>query len=81
MARIVSATPRTLVRTIERQCSGDSSRNPRLAPKPAFANTASIRPNDVERRLRQRLVVVPLGDVAAHADRTFGAAELLGELR
>ena len=44
MARIVNATPSTLVSTIERQCSGDSSRNPRLAPKPALANTASIRP-------------------------------------
>ncbi len=45
MARIVSATPSTLVSIIAFQCSTDSSRKPRLAPKPALANTASMRPN------------------------------------
>ncbi len=44
VARIVSATPSTLVSIIAFQCSGLSSRNPRVAPKPAFANTASMRP-------------------------------------
>src|SRR5436190_14628271 len=44
VARIVRAPPSTFVSTIERHCSGDSSRKPRLAPNPAFAKTASMAP-------------------------------------
>jgi hypothetical protein len=47
---MVSAGPSTLVRIIERQCSTDSSRKPRVAPKPALAKTASIRPNSASAR-------------------------------
>jgi hypothetical protein len=36
-ARIESATPSTFVSIIDLQCSTDSSRKPRAAPKPAFA--------------------------------------------
>ena len=80
MARIVSATPSTLVRTIERQCSGDSSRKPRWAPKPALANDGVDAAEALERRLAQRLDVVPVGDVAAHGQRPLLAAELRGQL-
>src|SRR6185312_4013515 len=44
VARMVYAIPRTFVSTIARQCSGVSLRKPRVAPKPAFAKTTSIRP-------------------------------------
>src|SRR3954447_19077700 len=44
VARIVYATPSTFVSTISRQCSGESPRKLRCAPKPALAKTTSIRP-------------------------------------
>src|SRR5215212_9217872 len=43
-ARIESAAPSTLVSIIDFQCSTSSSRKPRLAPKPALARKASMRP-------------------------------------
>ena len=36
-------------------------------------------PVGVERGLDERLLLVPLGDVAGDGERTLGAAELLGE--
>src|SRR3954471_10348667 len=44
VARIVYATPSTFVSTISRQCSGESPRKLRWAPKPALAKTTSRRP-------------------------------------
>ncbi len=64
---------------IERQCSGDSSRNPRL-PQAGVREHRVDAAERVERRLRQRLVIVPLGHVAPHADRALRASELLGEV-
>ena len=76
MARIVWATPRTLVRTIERHCSGDSSRKPREAPKPALAKTTSMPPKRSRVGLDQRLDLIPLGHVAGLGQHVVAAAEL-----
>jgi hypothetical protein len=43
-ARIERAAPSTFVSIIDFQCSTDSSRKPRAAPKPAFAKYESMRP-------------------------------------
>ena len=80
VARIVSATPYTFVSTIDRQCSGESSRKPRAAPKPALANATSRRPNRSSARLDHRLLLLPLGDVALDRERAVLASQLGGEL-
>ena len=36
-------------------------------------------PEPLERRLHERLLLLPLGHVAGHGDRALGAAQLLGE--
>ena len=49
------------------------------APKPALAKTTSMRPKRSSAAARRALLVVPVGDVAAHGERALGAAELRGE--
>ena len=50
-----------------------------MAPKPAFAKATSIRPIFLQRALCERLLVGPLGDVAANGNRALGPAQLLRE--
>ena len=78
-ARIVYAAPRTFVSTMSRQCSGVSSRKPRLAPKPAFAKTTSMRPKCSS--AAATIASCWAKSVTSHCDRdrAVGAAELLGE--
>jgi len=58
----------------------------RLLQEPPLGAEAGVREHSVdaaervERRLRQRLVVLPLGDIAAQADRALRSPELLGEV-
>ena len=59
---------------------GVSSRKPRLAPKPAFANAASQAAEGIMRGGDRALLVLRLLDVALHRDGTLAATELLDQL-
>ena len=74
------ATPSTLVSTIDRQCSGDSSRKPRVAPKPALAKTASMPPKASIAAAARRSLSAHSVTSQRHRDRALRAAELVGEL-
>ena len=52
-------------------------RKPRAAPKPALAKATSSRPKRSSACGDQRLLLVPVGDVAAHGQRALVAAELV----
>jgi hypothetical protein len=64
---------------MSRQCSGESLRKPRAPPEPGVGEDDVDAPERVERGADERLLLVPLRDVAGHRERPTIAAELLRE--
>ena len=65
---------------MSRQNSGDLLEKAALGAEPGVGEDGVEPAEGLDRRGGERLVVGPLGDVAAHGDRLVGAAELVGEL-
>jgi hypothetical protein len=68
-----------LVSTIERQWSGVSSRNPRVAPKAGVGEDGVEAAEAVGGGRGQRFDLVPFGHVARGVHRPLGPPELVGQ--